>query len=82
MRQRAQHELPKSASQLPSQQHCLPRGASHTPSTFSPGAITKWQAAARQCSKATQKFQVNNISLFKTPPKARTAIPLKTCGTS
>ena len=29
-----------------------------------------------------RNFKSNNVSLFKTPPKARTAIPLKTCGTS
>lgn len=63
--------VPKSASRLPSQQPCLPSGASYIPSTFSPGMITKWQAAVRQCSKAYQKFlQVNNIPLFKTPPES------------
>lgn len=77
-RQQAQHELPKSASRLPSQQPCLPSGASHIPSTFSPGMITKWQAAARQCSKAYQKcLQVNNIPLFKTPPESLDCNPIE-----
>ena len=36
--------------QPPSQQHSLPSGALHTPPAFSPRTVTKWQAAARQCS--------------------------------